>query len=372
MCALDVEMIVTTFAEELARWQRRAGRKSLPWLRTRDPYQRLVAEVMLQQTQTGTVAPYWERFMARWPTVSDLAAAESDEVMKVWEGLGYYRRCRMLHEAARRIVTDFGGHTPGTYGELIQLPGIGDATAASLAAACSNERCAMIDGNVKRVLARVFRIEGAVGEKAFEAAVRCIAEEQLPGENDMAAYTQGLMDLGATVCRPREARCTECPVADVCRLHGEQPGLETTLPRPKLPVEKVRLRVALVLARGASGFVLSKAPVGVWHGLWIPPMVAYPAETSEASLETALVEQLGVSLDGAQRLKPFRHELTHRSLEIFGWFVKINVAEEKEVLAAGEGRQLFRPEALPAVPVPVRKLLKALTEGSSGLGSLFG
>lgn len=348
---------MTRFADCITAWQRCSGRKELPWLKTKDPFLRLVAEVMLQQTQTNTVAPYWEFFSKRWPTAATLAAANRDEVMKAWEGLGYYRRCRMLCDAAERIVKDFDGRTPDRYDELITLPGIGDATAASLAAACSGERRAMIDGNVKRVLARVFRIDGAVGDRIFERRIREIAELQLPAEHDMAAYTQGLMDLGATICRPKRTDCCECPVASICRMHGEQPGFEKDLPRPKRSVERARLRVGLVVTVGEEGVILSRAPKGIWHGLWVPPMVLLPEKTDDCAFTTAMEQVAGISLEKARRLSVFRHELTHRSLEITGWFVETTVAQFEAMLGTGAERKAFALDELPAVPVPVRLLL---------------
>lgn len=352
---------MTAFAERLTRWQRSEGRKALPWLRTRDPFQRLVAEVMLQQTQTGTVAPYWERFVGRWPTAAALAAEDRDVVMKAWEGLGYYRRCRLLCDAAERVVTDFGGVTPSDYASLLTLPGIGDATAASLAAAITGERRAMIDGNVKRVLSRVFRIEGAVGEKAFEAEVRSRAEAELPGTEDMAAYTQGLMDLGATVCRPKAADCGRCPVALLCRSHAETPGEETALPRPKKPLAKQKLAVGIVLVRSPSDEVLlGRAPEGVWHGLWVPPMAVLPEEASE-NLPRRLKDLLGVMALG-EELPAMRHELTHRSLTIRAWLLDVDAATFDALKAELVGFETFPVAGHPAVPVPVKRYLVVLRE----------
>lgn len=348
---------MTEFADLLTCWQRAEGRKNLPWLRTRDPYQRMVAEVMLQQTQTGTVAPYWERFVARWPTAAALAAADRDDVMKAWEGLGYYRRCRLLCDAAAAVVRDFGGETPADYASLLKLPGIGDATAASLAAAVSGERRAMIDGNVKRVISRVFRIEGAVGEKAFEAEVRREAEAQLPGSADMAAYTQGLMDLGATVCRPKVADCGHCPVAAFCRSHTEAPGAETALPRPKKPPVRRKWAVGIVLVESEEGeILLGRAPKGVWHGLWVAPMAVLAPEDA-AHLPAVLGDLLKEGALG-EELPPMRHELTHRSLGIRAWHLRVDAAHFAAIRDRHPDWRVFALKAHPAVPVPIRRYLR--------------
>lgn len=204
------------FAERLTAWQRVHGRHDLPWQRTNRPYERWVSEIMLQQTQVATVVPYFERFMERFPTVDDLARADEDEVLRYWAGLGYYSRGRNLRRAACEVLERFDGVMPERFDDLVSLPGIGESTAAAVSAFACGERRAMTDGNAKRVVARVYAIEGAVGSSAFERAVKAKCLEILPAEADMADYTQGLMDLGAMLCRRRKPACGACPLEDLC------------------------------------------------------------------------------------------------------------------------------------------------------------
>lgn len=211
-------MTAFTFAETLACWQRRAGRTDLPWQQYHTPYERWLSEVMLQQTQVETVIPYFERFLAAFPSVEALAAASEAQVMKLWAGLGYYSRGRNLHRAAQMVVKEMQGRFPTTADELIKLPGIGPSTAAAVAAFTSGEaKEPMIDGNVKRVLARIDGIPGRVGEKAFETTLAAAARRKLPGSECIAAYTQGLMDLGSLVCRRKSPNCAACPVRNFAK-----------------------------------------------------------------------------------------------------------------------------------------------------------
>jgi A/G-specific adenine glycosylase len=249
------------FAALIVAWQRRHGRHDLPWQGTRDPYRVWLSEIMLQQTQVATVLAYYPRFVQRFGDVAALAQASEDEVLALWSGLGYYRRAR-LHRCAQRVMADFGGRFP-TQAVLATLPGIGRSTAAAIAAFCFGERSAILDGNVKRVLARVF----AIGDDLAQAtAVRALwerAEALLPTtrlHSRMPAYTQGLMDLGATVCLPRQPQCGHCPVAGLCRAHAQgQPQdypvkTRKAAPRPVVPLWLVHA----VDGRGASGWSVGR------------------------------------------------------------------------------------------------------------------
>src|SRR3954471_12218954 len=206
---------MTTFAADIVSWQRTHGRHDLPWQGTRDAYRIWLSEIMLQQTQVATVLPYFERFLARFPAVSDLAAADVDDVMRLWSGLGYYARARNLHAAARAVVERHGGMFPVDFESLATLPGIGRSTASAIAAFASGERRAILDGNVRRVLSRHAGIEGDPSRASVLAAFWTAAESRLPRDG-IESYTQGMMDLGASVCMPRDPHCPLCPVSADC------------------------------------------------------------------------------------------------------------------------------------------------------------
>ena len=220
------------FGAALADWQRSHGRHAFSWQRYDTPYERWLSEVMLQQTRTTTVEGYFQKFLRAFPTVEDLARATDDEVQALWAGLGYYSRARNLHKAAKRVA-ELGGVFPKTAAGLAELPGVGPSTAGAIAAFCYGERAVMCDGNAKRVLARVMAIPGAVGERAFETKVWSAAESLLPASEDMAAYTQGLMDVGAEICRKKAPRCAECPVRSFCRALREGRVEDYPAPRAK-------------------------------------------------------------------------------------------------------------------------------------------
>ena len=224
------------FADRLVAWQKAAGRHDLPWQKTRDPYRIWLSEIMLQQTQVATVIPYFQRFLARFPTLQALAEASPDVVSAHWAGLGYYARARNLHRCARQIVAVHAGKFPESTAELTALPGIGRSTAAAIAVFAFGRRAAILDGNVKRILCRCFGIAGNPGQAAVDRELWALTERLLP-EGDCEAYTQGLMDLGATVCTRSRPRCGDCPLGESCRarLEGRQSELPTARPRVKLP-----------------------------------------------------------------------------------------------------------------------------------------
>ena len=203
------------FAVALTAWQKRHGRHDLPWQDSRDPYTVWLSEIMLQQTQVAAVIPYYQRFLARFPTLQALAAAPLDDVLALWSGLGYYSRARNLHRAAQAVMTQHGGNFPATLDAIMELPGIGRSTAAAILVFAFGKRSAILDGNVKRVLARVRGIAGYPGETAVAAQLWREAGALLP-KTGLQPYTQGLMDLGATLCVRRNPRCTECPVQNLC------------------------------------------------------------------------------------------------------------------------------------------------------------
>ncbi len=298
-----------SLARALLRWYDRHGRHDLPWRASRDPYGIWVSEIMLQQTQVTTVLPYYARFMQRFPDIAALARAQADEVLHLWTGLGYYARARNLHRAARILVQEHAGRFPVDVATCASLPGIGRSTAGAILAFAFNRRLPILDGNVKRVLARYHRVAGWPGHKAVERELWKLAEAHTP-RTRVADYTQAIMDLGATVCR-RAAQCTHCPLAAGCAAHrhgdpASYPARAARRPRP-------HRHIAMLLIRDARDRVLlqQRPPAGVWGGLWGFPECAVDHDV-RAWCRTAL--GLDVRPDAPWSIR--RHSFTHFDLDI--------------------------------------------------------
>jgi len=343
---------VSDFARRVVDWQRAHGRNDLPWQGTRDPYAVWLSEVMLQQTQVATVVPYYRRFRARFPDLASLAAADEDDVLRLWSGLGYYARARNLHRAAQAIVAEHGGAFPRDLAQIAALPGIGRSTAAAIAGFAFGARAAILDGNVKRLLARHFAVEGHPGERAVEQRLWRLAESLLPAD-DIAPYIQGLMDLGATVCTTRAPQCERCPVRETCAALARNRVGELPAPRPRRAVP--HRRTAMLVLRSDGDVLLEKRPAaGVWRGLWCFPELGAgddPARVARRryGCEVALVERLGV----------LRHAFTHFTLDIEPVVARVR----RRAPRAAEPGVLWLPFAQAAgaaVPTPVRKLVRAL------------
>ena len=339
---------MTLFASRLVAWQRIHGRHGLPW-QGGDAYRVWLSEIMLQQTQVATVIPYFQRFITSFPNIAALAAATEDQVLAHWSGLGYYARGRNLHKAAQIIVAKHHGEFPRKLADILELPGIGRSTAAAICALAFHERRAILDGNVKRVLARYCGIEGWAGNKQVEERLWQQAEAMLPTE-DVAIYTQSLMDLGATVCTRSKPKCVLCPVqADCVALQTERIN-DLPAPRPKKAVPE-RHATFLLLMHG-NDILLEKRPgSGIWGGLWCPPQF----ENEEAA--KGWFVRNGMDARHGQKMETFTHTFTHFKLHITP--LKIELAR-KPLRAAQPGSVwLDVAEALQAaIPTPVRYLLK--------------
>ncbi len=337
------------FAPTLVAWQRRHGRHSLPWQNTRDPYRVWLSEIMLQQTQVSTVLGYYQRFLQRFPTVSDLGAATLDEVLAMWAGLGYYSRARNLHACAQAVREQHGGEFPRTALALQALPGIGRSTAAAIAAFCFAERVAILDGNVKRVLTRLLAFEGDMASSAQEKKLWAVATELLPAAPDMVAYTQGLMDLGSGVCTPRSPQCLLCPVSELCR--GRQLGDPTRFPVKTKKLKRSQRENWWLWLEHEGQVLLQQRPAkGVWAGLWSLPLFE-----DEAALQAAALGlELGVG-QGLETLPRIQHALTH-----FDWTLHTQRAElscrppEAQFQGQWVARERLADYALPA---PLKKMI---------------
>jgi A/G-specific adenine glycosylase len=332
----------------------------LPWQNTRDPYRVWLSEIMLQQTQVTTVLDYYARFLKRFPEVRDLAAAQPDDVLALWSGLGYYSRARNLHRCAQQVVTIHRGSFPSTAAELQTLPGIGPSTAAAIASFCFSERVAILDGNVKRVLSRVLAFAGDLSKGVHERELWRTAGQLLPDHElseNMPRYTQGLMDLGATVCTPRKPQCGVCPVQPGCL--GFASGAPESFPVKTRKLKRSAKSLSLLWAQRPDGSVwLERRPVaGIWGGLYCLPVF-----DDEEALRLFLPEPLH---GGIEYLRPIKHVLTHKDLNLCPVIADFAATQEMPLasLKALEPEAFgawFAPADWPALglPAPIRKLLQ--------------
>lgn len=346
-----------SFAARLIAWQREHGRHGLPWQASREPYRVWLSEVMLQQTQVATVVPYFERFLARFPTLEVLAAADENDVLALWSGLGYYSRARNLHRAAQAVMAEHGGVFPRDPAAIARLPGIGRSTAAAIAVFAFGARAAILDGNVKRVLSRCFGLDGDPAAAATQRRWWNQAEALLP-PMEVPDYTQGLMDLGATVCTRARPRCGICPVAELCvaRRTDRIADLPTPRRRRALPEKAVRW---LVVTSGRDVLLERRAPAGVWGGLW-----SFPELAPDADPAAWLRERLDTEVAAARPLPAVDHSFTHFRLQ----------AQPLRVELARRPRQAAEPgwiwlalddAAGAALPAPVKRLLRSLAAGAA-------
>jgi A/G-specific adenine glycosylase len=344
---------IVEFAPALIAWQKTHGRHDLPWQNTRDPYKVWLSEIMLQQTQVVTVKDYFARFLVAHPTVASLANASLDDVLALWSGLGYYSRARNMHRCAQDVVALHGGAFPKTAEVLQTLPGIGPSTAAAVASLCFSERVAILDGNVKRVLTRLLGFEADLAKSANEKALWQLATQVLPqdGKPDdlwtaMPHYTQGVMDLGATLCTTRSPNCLQCPVEKLCA--AKKLGNPEAFPVKTKTLKRTSQSLWLLWATQEDGSVyLEQRPTpGVWAGLYCLPVF-----DSYEALSTA-VSPTDVSL--LQDGEVFKHVLTHKDLHIHP--VRLATTSISDFKVAG---QWFAAHDWPklGLPAPIRKLL---------------
>ena len=340
------------FADRLLAWWDVHGRHDLPWQHPRTPYRVWISEIMLQQTQVGTVIPYFNRWMRDFPDLATLATAPSDDVLAHWSGLGYYARARNLHRAAIRCVREHGGQLPGTAAALSALPGIGLSTANAIISQATDVPAAVLDGNVRRVLARHAAVKGWPGQSSVQKRLWAEAEARLPGDRG-ADYTQAIMDLGATVCRRSKAACGQCPVSADCS--ALQAGIVELLPAPK-PATKISDKsVSMLILRDGNGRVLleRRPPAGIWGGLWCLPEGEQLADI-EARLGVAAVRPACLPVVG--------HRLSHVRMSIQPLLADASQARQVQCSASLDW---FERAQLPqlGLPKPVTDLLNRLHNG---------
>ena len=342
-----------TFAGRLLTWFAREGRHDLPWQLDRTPYPVWVSEIMLQQTQVSTAVPYFERFLARFPDVASLAAAPLDEVLHLWSGLGYYARARNLHRAAGAIVSDHGGIFPTRIDALLELPGIGRSTAGAILALACGQRHAILDGNVKRVLARWFGVDGDPGSAAVLAQLWTHSETVTPHDR-LADYTQAIMDLGATLCTRARPACARCPVESGCvaAATGRTAELPGTRPGRQRPTRRVAW---VVIRQGQQVLLARRPPSGIWGGL-----LGFPEFASRSEALRAARQRVTARLPRPVALATVRHVFTHFELliEPLLWDLDLSVPVAME--ASAESWYNSRAPAKVGLAAPVTALLATL------------
>ncbi|NDC60485.1 MAG: A/G-specific adenine glycosylase [Betaproteobacteria bacterium] len=335
-----------SFAKRLVAWQQVHGRHDLPWQRSRDPYRVWLSEIMLQQTQVSTVLGYYERFLQAFPTVADLANASLDQVLGLWSGLGYYSRAKHLHRCAQMVAAS-GGVFPQAVSDLRRLPGIGPSTAAAIASLCFEQREAILDGNVKRVLTRFHGFDKDLSRRTHAQALWQIAQDSLPAQgHDMPAYTQGLMDLGATLCTRSKPDCPRCPMkADCVALSQQRPTHYPVIARQrKRSAQSLWLLCAVTTQ--AEVWLQQRPDKGVWASLYTQPLF-----DSEDALLASLPGKLKAHLQAGPA---FVHVLTHKDLHLHPMHLALN-----QPVDLGQG-SWFSATIWPSMglPTPVRKLLQ--------------
>jgi A/G-specific adenine glycosylase len=346
-------------ATPLLKWFDVHGRHDLPWQKNINAYRVWISEVMLQQTQVATVIPFYQRFMAEFPTIQQLAAAPQDQVLHLWTGLGYYSRARNLHKTAQIICTEFAGEFPQTVEELTELPGIGRSTAGAIAAIAYQQHATILDGNVKRVLARVHAIEGYPGDALVAKKMWALAETHTPKKR-VADYTQAIMDLGASLCSRSKPDCQNCPLQTLClgTKHGNPTIYPGKKPKKSLPVKQTQW----LIIENPHGEILlqQRPPSGLWGGLWI-----FPELSADQTTDLFCLTQLGQKPIKIDVLASFRHTFSHFHLDISP--IKVQLGQlDLRVLESYQALwyKLDQPAAI-GLAAPVLQLLNALKTTSS-------
>lgn len=344
------------FATRLLDWFAAHGRKDLPWQQPKDAYRTWVSEIMLQQTQVQTVIPYFERFMQRFPDIVTLADAAQDDVLQHWSGLGYYARARNLHKSAQRVRDEHGGVFPSTLDEVMDLPGVGRSTAGAILSLAFDQRHPILDGNVKRVLARHDAIEGWPGTTAVAKRLWEIAEDNTP-QDDVAAYTQAIMDLGATLCTRSKPACALCPVAADCA--AREMGTFYLFPGRKPKKDRPLRATTMVIAKHDGHVYLERRPEsGIWGGLWSLPEI----EGDDA--EGWCRERLARDVDNVENWGPLRHRFSHYDLDIKPIVVRVAAPLSKVADNTDATWHRLDNELPGGMAAPVNELLEKLRNGT--------
>ncbi len=343
---------MTDFSGRLIIWQKQYGRHDLPWQNTTDPYAIWVSEIMLQQTQVSAAIGYYAKFMTRFPTIAALANATQDEVLQHWSGLGYYSRARNLHNAAQTIMDEHSGEFPQNFETMQTLSGIGRSTAAAIASFAFNQVQTILDGNVKRVLTRHFAIAGWPSTPKIEKQLWTLAENLLP-KSQMVAYTQGLMDLGATLCTRSKPKCGTCPLNSTCEAYKQNLVGELPTPKPRKTIPEKQITM-LIFLYGDEVLLEKRPPTGIWGGLW-----SFPETESTSDFAALSHNKFGINALANQPLPRLSHTFTHFKLHIqpqpLQVLTQLNQAKE-----SGHVWLTIEDAIGAAIPSPVRTILQSL------------
>ncbi len=349
------------FVAPLLKWHERENKRTLPWAGIRDPYKIWVSEIMLQQTQASTVVSYFERFMARLPTIADLAEASADTVMSLWAGLGYYSRARNLHKTAKLVQAEFGGKFPPNAAELIKLPGIGRSTAGAISALAFGLREPILDGNAKRVYARTFVVDGE-SASGRDRELWAIADKLTPAQQT-AEYTQSIMDLGATICLPRNPNCKQCPLSGLCQAYASGVQEKYPIRTPAKAPEQKRIVMIVATSQDRNVLLERRSASGIWNGLWCFPLY----DESLEELEKWFEQTYSVAIRQQRQQPEFEHRLTHIALTVSPLICTV-IEIFENFSDCGNVRLVPIEEALRSgVPVPVRMILKSMQDETCAL-----
>ncbi len=358
---------IAALNDDLIRWFEQF-KADLPWRRSKDPYAIWLSEMMLQQTQVGTVIPYYERFLARFPTVEALAAAPLSDVLKLWEGLGYYSRARNLHRAALQVVTDWGGVFPSTVPDLLKLPGIGRYSAGAIASLAFNADAPILDGNVIRVLARVFNIAEDVTENSTKEALWKLAAEILP-TGRAGAWNEGLMELGRRICTPKSPTCDSCPIAVHCAARRLGIQNERPVKRPRAKTPHFDVTAAVIFREDGHILIAQRPPEGMLGGLWeFPGGKREPGETLPNCLRREIQEELGIDIAVGEQIGVVRHGYTHFRITLYAFACTLLNGDPQAIQCADWTWTTL--DELDRYPFPVtdQKIIAMLRNGGGQLG----
>lgn len=342
-------------SDKVLSWYAAAGRKTLPWQQPRTPYRVWVSEIMLQQTQVNTVIPYFQQFMARFPDLQSLASASEDDIFSLWTGLGYYRRARFLRLAAIQMVNEHDGQLPDNLDALMQLPGIGRSTAGAILSLGYQQYAPILDGNVKRVLARFYGIETWPGETQTQAKLWDLAGQLTP-KHGVAAYNQAMMDLGALVCTRGRPQCERCPLAQDCKAYasGEPNRLPISKPKKAMPVRTGQL--AMLVDENQHVLLVKRPATGIWSGLW-----AFPELPENVNIATWVKQHFACDVLAHEAFPSFRHTFTHFHWDLTPMYIEVRRATNLQVQHDVSARWFVPGEWHDVgLPQPVRNLLQGL------------
>ncbi len=340
--------------EKVLNWFDEHGRKNLPWQQNPTSFSIWVSEIMLQQTQVSTVIPYYQRFMQAFPNVRQLASANVDNVLHYWSGLGYYARARNMHKAARLVCSEYGGKMPTDLNTLMLLPGIGRSTAGAILSLSGGDPHPILDGNVKRVLSRFYAVKGWPGKSATAKRLWTLAEHNTPKSHG-ADYTQGIMDLGATVCTRSRPLCGQCPLQRECLAHATGKEKEFPERRPKKIKEQKSTNMLLV-RHGAKIYLERRPREGIWGGLY-----SFPEVASEDQIPIWIRTVFKSEVTSIKAVSVMRHSFTHFDLNIHPFLVSLNI--EQAAISEELGSIWYKPGSMAkiGIPAPITDLIQTVT-----------